>query len=311
MRDIHLSIEWAFVLLVSLQLAQAQPPAEEKTKKLAEAEAKAEALLCEGKFAEAIEPATECARLSKDVNGAGNWRTFEAEHRLKLAETGKGLGADKQKKLVAAFAAETKSRALENDKAKEALENARSALYGFRDVLGEETVEAARAWHLIGQIVDNWKEAKEANTCALKIRRKVLPADHPDIGRSLKNLGLAQSNLGDASGAIKSYKAAIEVWKAGLGENDLLVAKGWSNLGDVQYDLKEFEALRQRWARQIRDTRDSATAELLRNLAAVDRELLGSALPTHPGAKDQFDPKRMSRLQEQRDRIGAGSTGPK
>ena len=137
-------------LFVTLPPTIAQPSAAEKTKQRAESGDKAEALIREGKFADAIEPAAACMRLSKEIDGPKHWRTFDAEQHLKLAETGKGLGAEKQKRLVEAFAAEAKAKSLADDQPKESLKLAQTALEVYRELLGEETTELARVWHLIG-----------------------------------------------------------------------------------------------------------------------------------------------------------------
>ena len=216
-------------LVVALPSANGQPATAEKEKQRTEAGDKADALIREGKFADAVEPATASVRLSKEIDGEKHWRTFDAEQRLKMVDTAKSFGAEKQKKLVEAIAAEDQAKKAEPTKPADALKLAQAALDGYREILGEETAEVARMWHLIGRLglrSNDAKGAKEANEKALKIRRAVLPESHPDIGKSLNNLGIALTNLGDTKQAAKHFLEAIGIWKAALGEGDPSVAMG-------------------------------------------------------------------------------------
>ena len=259
----------------------AQPPTAEKAKQRTEAGDKADALIREGKFADALEPAAACVKLSKEMYGDKHWRTFDAEQRLKLAEVAKGFAADKQKKLLDAMAAEAQAKKLESTNAPEARKLAEAARDGYCDVLGD-TAEVARMWHLIGRIAANARNPKaslEANAAALKIRRKVLPEMHHDLGRSLNNLGLDQSALGDKKPAVGSYVEAIRIWKASLGEGDPLVAMSLHNLGNVQYDLREYDAAKRTYTEALSIQRnavpvpDSETAVLLNHLGNTHLEL--------------------------------------
>ena len=53
--------------------------------------------------------------------------------------------------------------------------------------------------------------AKQRHEEALAIRRKALPADHPDIAWSLNNLGMVQFGLRDYAGAKRSYEEALAI----------------------------------------------------------------------------------------------------
>jgi CHAT domain-containing protein/tetratricopeptide (TPR) repeat protein len=260
----------------------AQPTTAEKVKQLAESGEKADLLIRDGKFAEAIEPATECVKLSREIDGPKHWRTFDAVHRLKLAELAKGLPGEKQKQLREALGAEAQAKQWEDDKPKEAIKLARTALAGYGEVLGEETVEAARVWFLIGGIglgSNDAKGAKEANEKALTIQRKILPESHPDIGKSLYHLGSALNRLGNKKEAVECYKEAVRIWKAGLGENDQLIAMGMNKLGAVEYELRNYEAARQNFTEVLAIRRKSLPndhhriAGSLTNLGVVQHSL--------------------------------------
>ena len=259
----------------AIGLASAQPPADAKAKQRAEFADKADALIRAGKFAEAVEPAASCVTLSKGVDGAKHWRTFDAGQRVKLAETAKGFGAEKQKKLLEAFAAEEQAKKAEATKPAEALKLAEAARDGYRDVLGDETLEVARMWHLIGRIRysgNDAKGAKEANEAAVKIRQKIMPEVHPDQGRSQNNLGIAQFALGDKKAAVASYREAIRIWKASLGEIEPLVAMGLFNLGVVQCELRDYKAAEKNYTEALgirRKTLPKDHADISQNLQSL------------------------------------------
>jgi CHAT domain-containing protein len=213
--------------------------------------------------------------------GSDHWMTFDAKHRLKLAEQAKVFPEEQQKKLVVAITAESQAKTLWAIKPSGALEFANEAMTGYGETLGEQTVEVARVRHLIGRIVlgkNDGKGAKEANDTVLAIRQKLLPENHPDIGSSIHNLGLAQFNLGAKQDAVISYQEAIRIWKTSLGVSDIQVALGLSNLGNAQYELREYvpakasytEALAIR--RKALKENDPDIANCLHNLANVQRE---------------------------------------
>ncbi|AWM40145.1 photosystem I assembly protein Ycf3 [Gemmata obscuriglobus] len=287
----------AFDLVAGPTITAAQPSAE-RAKQRAEAGAKVTALLREGKFAEAIGPATKCAKLSREIDGPKHWRTFDAEHTLKLAEAAAGLTTDKQKALVAALTAEENVKKAEITAPEKALAIARSALEMYdRAFVSEETVEIAQVLHAVGRIegvLGNTNDAKAMNERALAIRRKLLPVQHPDLGRSLNNLALLQANLGDRKEAAEGYRKAVCIWKAGLGADDPLVAFGLTNLGLVQHDLRDLEGARRSHQEALAIRRKALPkdhpdiASTLNNLGLVQRDLrdLEGARKSHQEALD-------------------------
>jgi CHAT domain-containing protein len=202
-------------------------------KKLNELAERADRLLEGGKFAEVAAPAREAAQLAAEAYGSKDWRAFDADRRLKLAETGKELPEDKQKRLVEAIHSERKAKELEAAKPKEAEKLAVLAAEGYAAVLGEQTPERASAWHLVGRVrfaANDAEGAKEANLKALEVRRKALPEGHPDIATSLNNLGVAQRNLRDYEGARKSHQEALDIRRKALPEDHPDIATCLYNL---------------------------------------------------------------------------------
>jgi CHAT domain-containing protein/tetratricopeptide (TPR) repeat protein len=105
----------------------------------------------------------------------------------------------------------------------------------------------ARAWHQVGRFNlgrEDSRAAKEANEHALALRRKLLPKDHPDLGRSLNNLGLAEKTAGEPRRARDLLEEAVRIWRTSLPPGDPLIATGQSNLGAVQVDLGDYAAAR-------------------------------------------------------------------
>ena len=107
----------------------------------------------------------------------------------------------------------------------------------YRALVGPETAEVARVWHLIGLArlgSSDARRGKEANEQALAIRRKVLPRDHPRIAANLYNLGLAQQRLEQYAAAKGYYEQALAIERKALPPNLPHIADSLNNLGIVQ-----------------------------------------------------------------------------
>ena len=187
------------------------PKADEAAEKaIAESAARADRLLEQGKFAEAAGPAREAANLTARAYGPRHWRAFDADRRLRLAEVARDGPADQRQRLAEALGAEAQARGLEGSKPAEAEKLALRAAEGYAAVLGEQAPEHARTWHLVGRLrlaTNDAKGAKAANQKALAIRRKALPEGHPDIARSLNNLGLAAGRAAGLCGGAGEPRA--------------------------------------------------------------------------------------------------------
>ena len=170
------------------------------------------------------------------VDGKEHWRTADARLALAFAEKVAGLGAAERAKVQAALGKEEEAARLEEQgKFAEAERVALEALETYRALVGPESAEVARAWHRIGRCRlarHDAGGAKEANERALTIRRKVLPGTHPDLGRSLNNLGLAESSLGNKRRAREFLEEAVRIWRSSLESSSPLTAMGLTNLGD-------------------------------------------------------------------------------
>ncbi len=77
---------------------------------------------------------------------------------------------------------------------------------------------------------------------ALTIRRKSLPKDAPEIGWSLYNLGLVESELGDAAPARTNFQEALEIRRRLRPEDERGIAQALDGLGTAQQQLHDYDA---------------------------------------------------------------------
>lgn len=69
-------------------------------------------------------------------------------------------------------------------------------------------------------------DALRISARAIEVRRRTLPADHPDIGNALINRGQALVKLGQRRAAIADFRAALELYERALGPDHPRVADG-------------------------------------------------------------------------------------
>ena len=210
----------------------------------------------------------------------------------------------------------------EQGKFAEAERVALEALETYRALVGPESAEVARVWHRIGRC--RWARhdaggAKEANERALMIRRKVLPGTHPDLGRSLNNLGLAESSLGNKrrTGILGGGRAG---GRASLESSNPLTAMGLTNLGNVQYALREYAAAKQSHEQALVIRRMSLPPDhpdiafSLRNLGLQGLKSgvgVGDAVPRLAEATDLFQAEqlRLAVTQAEQEQLRHGGHG--
>ena len=183
------------------------------------------------------------------VDGRDHWRTADARLAVAFTEKVGGLGPADRAKVQGALRREQEAlRSFEQGKYAEAERITLELLETLRFVVGPETVEVARAWHLAGRTHlrrNDARGAKEPNAQALLIRRKSLPPDHPDIAWSLNNLGNVQYLLRDYAAAKQCYQEAQAIRCKSLPPDHPDIALGLNNLGLVQYELREYAAAKQ------------------------------------------------------------------
>jgi len=109
----------------------------------------------------------------------------------------------------------------------------------------EQTLSLNNLGNVLSELRD-YAAAKECHGQALAIRRKSLPADHPDIATSLNSLGLVQSALREHYAAAKqSHEQALAICRKSLPADHPDIAISLNNLGNVLSELREYAAAKQ------------------------------------------------------------------
>jgi tetratricopeptide (TPR) repeat protein len=223
----------------------------------------------------------QAAAVRESVDGKDHWRTTDARGAAAFASKMNQLGeADRARVTTALLKEQQAARLASQGKPAEADRLALEAIAIHREVAGPETAELAHIWHRLGRARRDAKASKEANEQALAIRRKVLPANHPDLGRSLNNLALAEGGLKNPRRAEELLEEAVRVWRASPGgPSDPLVVMGLVNLGSVQRDLGKADAARKSYEEALaiqakNPTKDNAaTAQILGELGDFHYDL--------------------------------------
>jgi CHAT domain-containing protein len=264
------AITWAVVaslLAVGPMASQPSGPKpplkgdETTAQRLAELSARADRLLEEGKFAEAIDPALAAVKLAAEVHGPNSGRASEADWRLQLARTGKDLPEDRRLQLAKEIQAVTRAR-----------KDAPGMLPAVADALA-----------VLGMDLENLKNYEAARTCyleALGIRRGAVPPNERGIANILNNLGTVQQNLRDYEGARKSHLEALCIRRKILrGDDVVLIAQSLNNLGLVQHDLGDYEGAKKSFEEALRirqrilPANHPRIADILNNLGLVQHDL--------------------------------------
>jgi CHAT domain-containing protein/Tfp pilus assembly protein PilF len=202
-----------------------------------------------GAWGRAVQRRKEALTVRERADGKDHWRTADARQAVTFAQKVAGLGALEQAKVQAALgkeeaAARLEARGMFAESERAGLE----ALEIYQAVVGPQSTEVARMWHRIGRARLGHSDAtgaKLANERAVLLRRTLLPGNHPDLGRSLYNLGMAEGILGENRHAREAMGEAVRVWRFSLGSDDPLTAMGLTSLGIVQGQLREFAMAKQ------------------------------------------------------------------
>ncbi len=99
---------------------------------------------------------------------------------------------------------------------------------------------AARVLELVGvyeQVRGSFRSARELAERAVAISEARHGPEHPDVGRSLGNLGNALEQLGDLEGARDAQERALRILEAAYGPRNADVARTLDNLGRVVMQL--------------------------------------------------------------------------
>jgi tetratricopeptide (TPR) repeat protein len=231
-----------------------------------------------GKFAEALKPAEELARLRQERQGDDHWETVNA--RFIVAALRRALDASKedQEAYAASFALRKRADALDQQgRYKDALPLREQIRAIDSKLLGEDHPDTARSYsnlalefNRLGRV----KEAAEGVQKALAIRRKALGEKHPLTAASYNSVAVtlnAQARHREAEAAgQKALAIRLEV----LGEEDLDTATSYNNVAFTMAYLGRYreaeEGYRKALAirRKLVDEDDPVIAHSYSNVAA-------------------------------------------
>ncbi len=123
-----------------------------------------------------------------------------------------------------------------------ALALAEQAVRHSRQYLGEECVETAATANLMGTLLmqhGNLRDARPYLEQALEIKRRLLGEEHPTTAVTLNNFGSLLRSMGDATGAKAYYERALAIRRQVYGEEHPETAEGVHNLSSLLQELGE------------------------------------------------------------------------
>jgi tetratricopeptide (TPR) repeat protein len=117
------------------------------------------------------------------------------------------------------------------DEALRVAEIARGASVASPDEAREALLDSNVAEVLVAQ--GRQAPALELHQRALARREKLFGSSHPDVGKSLTNLGNLHYQAGRLDEAVASFRGAAEVFTRALGPNHVLTGRARGNLGEA------------------------------------------------------------------------------
>jgi Tfp pilus assembly protein PilF len=237
----------------------------------------------QGDWARALARCREALGVRERVNGKDHWRTADARLAVAFAAKVAGLGAADRARLQDTLRREQEAARLEaQGQYAQAERAALAAIETYRALVGPETAEVARLWHLSGLLRRRRNDAgggREATERALAIFRKALPPGHPTIAGNLYNLGNVQDELGEYAAAKANHAEALAIRRKALPPGHPTIADSLNNLGVVQWELREYAAAKASHAEALAIRRKAlppghpTIADSLNNLGMVQRDL--------------------------------------
>jgi len=113
---------------------------------------------------------------------------------------------------------------------------------------GPESPDYATSLYLQGLAIrigsgnsETQAQAKVYTERALRIRERILPPYHPDLSRSLADIGSALRYEGDYEGAIKAYQRALEINRKIYNANNPYISGCLSGLANTYLDHEKQE----------------------------------------------------------------------
>ncbi len=201
--------------------------------------------LLAGDVAAAVRSSQAALELRTKLDGAKHWRTADARLGLEFAQKAAKLPEAKRDQLVGAIRNEQKAAGLLLQGAYEEADRvAGGAVQACFDLVGGNA-RLGRMLYLLSMARLGRRDAegaREAMSLAVQVRRKVLPAGHPDLAWSLYYLGRAAHALKDREVALESLAEAVRIWRDLPDAGDPLLAEHLQNASHVQRNLRDFTA---------------------------------------------------------------------
>jgi hypothetical protein len=142
---------------------------------------------------------------------------------------------------------------------------------------------------------DHLAEAEPWALRAVTLARRLFPAEHPTLGKTLNNLAQIERFQGHYLGAERDYREAIDIWQRGLGPQSLDTAKGLMNLAALYHDRG----------------REAGAEDLYRRAAAIFETSYGKAQPLTLIARNELgEVLRAQRRYSESERLSRETLGP-
>jgi len=204
--------------------------------------------------------------LALNLNSLGNLlqsvdRLAEAEAQFRRALALAGRAFDESSDIPIMILGNLGHLLVEQSRFADAEPLLREALDRAERVSGTESLRTSDALANLAQLYERSDRTQEAEVVyerTLALRRRLLPARHPDIAQALRGLGQVRVERGDYAGAATLFEEMIEIDRAVLGRHPRL-ARSLTNLADLEGRLGNNERAEQ----------------LLREAEGIQREAFG------------------------------------
>jgi tetratricopeptide (TPR) repeat protein len=121
--------------------------------------------------------------------------------------------------------------------------NKAEELYEILLKQAKDESEKAIIFHYLGQITEQqgkYTEAVMIYEKALEIKRKTLPANHPNLAASYNNMGLVYYSMSEYPKSLSYHEKALEIYQKILPANNPDVATSYHNIGGVYKNMGEY-----------------------------------------------------------------------
>lgn len=122
------------------------------------------------------------------------------------------------------------------------------------DFYGKDHEELGNVWHnkaIVLTKAGRYGEAVSACNEAVRIRKKTLGDNDPNVAVSLSQLGIAHMESGDFPPSLRAFRNALKIREDTLGPNHPKVAKLHNNIGCVLFEIKDLKSAEESFGRAL------------------------------------------------------------